>query len=66
MVAMSKGKRDHLKPFGTTLPESLIEDLKREVLILKRTNPRVTIASIVEQSVREFIRHNETEREKVL
>ena len=55
-----------LKPFGTTLPEDLIEDLKREVLVLKRTNPRVTIASIVEQSVREFIRHNETEREKVI
>lgn len=64
MVDMRKRPGIKLKPFGTTLPEDLIEDLQREVLALKRTNPRVTIASIVEQSVREFIRHNETEREK--
>lgn len=68
--AHAKGKRSRrtdgirLVPFGTTLPEDLIEDLKCEVATLKRMNARTTIASVVEQAVRQFIRGNERERER--
>lgn len=62
---MRKRQPTKLKPFGTTLPEDLIGDLHAEVSRLKRENPRVTIASVVEQAVRWFVDHNQAEREKV-
>lgn len=52
---MRRKQATKLKPFGTTLPEDLIQEVKAEVLWMKATNPRVTIADVVEQALRDFI-----------